>query len=66
MNYIKRYNNTQNLSDIIKNDLKASKDLGLLKCLQCEMCTFLCSSVSHSDTILEMCLEKFLKIRKIL
>lgn len=61
MNDIKRYNSKKNLSDIIKNDLKAPKDLGLLKCAQCGMCTSLCPAATHSDYNPRDMVEKVLK-----
>lgn len=37
------------LTERILNDLKASDDLGLLKCVQCGMCTSMCPAARHSD-----------------
>ncbi len=37
------------LTDSIINDLKASKDIGVLKCIQCGMCTSVCPAARHSD-----------------
>lgn len=37
------------LTESILDDLKASKDLGVLKCIQCGMCTSVCPAARHSD-----------------
>ena len=42
-------NNSPTLYDIIKSDLKAFEDLGLLKCAQCGLCTSVCPAALHSD-----------------
>lgn len=49
MNNTKIDKNSSGLSNIIKKDLKAPKDLGLLKCVQCGMCTSVCPAAAHSD-----------------
>ena len=41
--------NPNELSESIKNDLKASKDIGILKCIQCGMCTSVCPAARHSN-----------------
>ncbi|BBL61133.1 heterodisulfide reductase, subunit C [Methanobrevibacter arboriphilus JCM 13429 = DSM 1125] len=38
-----------NLSKEILNSIEAPKDLGLLKCIQCGMCTSLCPAAAHTD-----------------
>ncbi len=43
--------NTPKLTESITNDLKASKDIGVLKCIQCGMCTSLCPAARHSEYI---------------
>lgn len=48
MNNIKK-DKCSNLYNIIKNDLKAPDDLGVLKCVQCGMCTSVCPAATHSD-----------------
>jgi heterodisulfide reductase subunit C len=37
------------LTESIINDLKTSKDIGVLKCIQCGMCTSVCPASRHSD-----------------
>lgn len=37
------------LAESILNDLKASENLGLLKCIQCGMCTSVCPAARHND-----------------
>lgn len=37
------------LTESIINDLKASKGLGILKCIQCGMCTSVCPAARHAD-----------------
>jgi heterodisulfide reductase subunit C len=49
MKTIKIGKNTFELADSIINDLKASENLGLLKCIQCGMCTSVCPAASHTD-----------------
>lgn len=38
-----------NLAELIIDDLKSSTDLGLLRCVQCGMCTSTCPGARHSD-----------------
>lgn len=38
-----------NLAHRIKNDIKASPDLGLLRCVQCGMCASTCPASRHSN-----------------
>ncbi|MCC7553606.1 MAG: 4Fe-4S dicluster domain-containing protein [Methanobacteriaceae archaeon] len=38
-----------NLSKKILNSIEAPKDLDLLKCIQCGMCTSLCPAAAHTD-----------------
>ncbi|WP_224425456.1 ferredoxin:CoB-CoM heterodisulfide reductase subunit HdrC [Methanobrevibacter sp. TMH8] len=49
MSKIKEDKSSHNLNDIIKNDIKAPSDLGLLKCVQCGMCTSVCPAAAHTD-----------------
>ena len=49
MNTLKIDENSFELAEDIINDLKASKDLGILKCIQCGMCTSVCPAARHSD-----------------
>lgn len=37
------------LAEIIIKDLKASEDIGILKCIQCGMCTSVCPAARHTD-----------------
>ena len=37
------------LAHRIKNDIKASPDLGLLRCVQCGMCASTCPASRHSN-----------------
>lgn len=37
------------LAESIKDDIKASKDIGVLKCIQCGMCTSMCPAARHAD-----------------
>ena len=36
-------------ANTILNDLKTSENMGLLKCVQCGMCTSTCPSAKNSD-----------------
>ena len=38
-----------NLAELIIEDIKSSKDEGVLKCVQCGMCTSTCPSAKHSN-----------------
>ncbi|HEX3013161.1 MAG TPA: ferredoxin:CoB-CoM heterodisulfide reductase subunit HdrC [Methanobacterium sp.] len=49
MNTLKIDENSFELAEDIINDLKASKDLGILKCIQCGMCTSVCPAARHTD-----------------
>ncbi len=49
MNTLKIDENTFEFAEDILNDLKASKDLGILKCIQCGMCTSVCPAARHTD-----------------
>lgn len=40
---------TPKLTETILKDLKASKNLGLNKCIQCGMCTSVCPAARHTD-----------------
>lgn len=46
---IKIEKNNNKLTDSIINDLKTSKDIGVLKCIQCGMCTSVCPASRHSE-----------------
>lgn len=41
--------NPHNLANYILNDLKSSEDMGLLRCVQCGMCTSTCPGARHSS-----------------
>ncbi|HEY0196763.1 MAG TPA: ferredoxin:CoB-CoM heterodisulfide reductase subunit HdrC [Methanobacterium sp.] len=41
--------NKNKLTESIINDLKASNDIGVNKCIQCGMCTSVCPASRHSD-----------------
>ncbi|MPL86182.1 hypothetical protein SDC9_32159 [bioreactor metagenome] len=43
------YRKSINLPKEILNSIEAPKDLGLLKCIQCGMCTSVCPAAAHSD-----------------
>ena len=49
MNTLKIDENSFELAEDIVKDLKASKDLGILKCIQCGMCTSVCPAARHND-----------------
>jgi len=49
MNTLKIGENTFELVESIIKDLKASENLGLLKCIQCGMCTSVCPAARHTD-----------------
>jgi heterodisulfide reductase subunit C len=49
MNTLKIGENSFELAEDIINDLKAPKDLGILKCIQCGMCTSVCPAARHTD-----------------
>ena len=49
MNTLKIDENSFELAEDIVKDLKASKDLGILKCIQCGMCTSVCPAARHTD-----------------
>lgn len=49
MKTLKMEKNVLELAESINQDLKASKDMGLLKCVQCGMCTSTCPAARHSD-----------------
>ncbi|MGF7117759.1 ferredoxin:CoB-CoM heterodisulfide reductase subunit HdrC [Methanobacterium oryzae] len=49
MNTLKIGENTFELAESIKKDLKASKNLEILKCIQCGMCTSVCPAARHTD-----------------
>ncbi|HPX77466.1 MAG TPA: 4Fe-4S dicluster domain-containing protein [Methanobacterium sp.] len=46
---IKIGKNNNKLTDSIIKDLKTSKDIGVLKCIQCGMCTSVCPASRHSE-----------------
>lgn len=46
---VKLDENPLNLANRILNDLKTSKDMGLLRCVQCGMCTSTCPAARHSS-----------------
>ncbi|MBI5680207.1 MAG: 4Fe-4S dicluster domain-containing protein [Methanobacterium sp.] len=49
MNTLKIGENTFKLAESVINDLKASENLGILKCIQCGMCTSVCPAARHTD-----------------
>lgn len=49
MKTLKIGENTFELAESIINDLKASEDLGILKCIQCGMCTSVCPAARQTD-----------------
>jgi len=49
MNTLKIGENTFKLAESINKDLKASENLGILKCIQCGMCTSVCPAARHTD-----------------
>ena len=42
-------NQNGDLAHRVLNDIKASSDLGLLRCVQCGLCTSMCPASKHSD-----------------
>ncbi len=49
MNTLNIGENTFELAENIIKDLKASENLGILKCIQCGMCTSVCPAARHTD-----------------
>jgi heterodisulfide reductase subunit C len=49
MRTIKLKKDSMKLAKDVLNDLKASPDLGLYKCVQCGMCTSVCPGASQTD-----------------
>lgn len=49
MNTLKINENSFELAEDVIKDLKASKDIGILKCIQCGMCTSVCPAARHTD-----------------
>jgi heterodisulfide reductase subunit C1 len=49
MNTLKIGENTFELAESIKKDLKASENLEIFKCIQCGMCTSVCPAARHTD-----------------
>ena len=49
MKTIKLKNNSLKLVKDVLNDLKASPDLGIFKCVQCGMCTSVCPGASQTE-----------------
>jgi heterodisulfide reductase subunit C len=49
MNTLKIDENSFELAEDIIKDLKAPEDLGILKCIQCGMCTSVCPAARHTD-----------------
>jgi heterodisulfide reductase subunit C len=49
MKTLKISEDTFELAESIINDLKASENLGILKCIQCGMCASVCPAARHTD-----------------
>lgn len=49
MNTQKINENPLELAEVIIKNPRSSKDLGLLRCVQCGMCTSVCPAAKHSD-----------------
>lgn len=49
MNTLKIGENTFKLAESVINDLKASENLGILKCIQCGMCTSVCPAARYTE-----------------
>jgi heterodisulfide reductase subunit C len=49
MNTLKIDENPLELAEKIIKDIEASEDMGLLKCVQCGMCTSMCPAARNSD-----------------
>lgn len=49
MNRVKINENTLDFAEIIMSDIKSSKEDGVLKCVQCGMCTSTCPAARHSN-----------------
>ena len=46
---MKKQGDENDLAHQVLKDIKASKDLGLLRCVQCGMCASTCPAARHSD-----------------
>ena len=49
MKTLKIDENIFELAEIVINDLKASENIGILKCIQCGMCTSVCPAARQTD-----------------
>ena len=61
MKTIKLNKKDNNLADKVLNDIKASKDLGLFRCVQCGMCTSVCPGAKYSNYNPRYMIEKVLE-----
>ncbi|MDR3223563.1 MAG: 4Fe-4S dicluster domain-containing protein [Methanobrevibacter sp.] len=61
MNFVQIENNPLKLAKKILSDLKASEDMGLLRCVQCGMCTSVCPGAKNSDYNPRDMIEKVLE-----
>jgi heterodisulfide reductase subunit C1 len=58
---LKLSENPLDLANTILEDIKSSEDLGLLRCVQCGMCTSSCPGAMHSDFNPRDMIEKILE-----
>ena len=61
MNKVSIEDSPLNLAEEVMNDLKFSKEKGLLKCVQCGMCTSTCPAAQHSNYNPRDMIEKVLE-----
>ncbi|KZX11128.1 ferredoxin:CoB-CoM heterodisulfide reductase subunit HdrC [Methanobrevibacter curvatus] len=61
MKFISVDNDEEELSCKVMKNIKASKDLGLLRCVQCGMCTSVCPAAKFTDYNPRYMIEKVLE-----
>ncbi|MDR1722228.1 MAG: 4Fe-4S dicluster domain-containing protein [Methanobrevibacter sp.] len=60
MNIVKKESKPLDLAEEILSNIKSSEDLGLLKCVQCGMCTSVCPGAKNTDYNPRYMIEKVL------